>query len=258
MRLRAALPVLLLAGAATSSGTTAASTPPWPSWLETAPVRNGAAVDAIYRSLLLERKASSFERDPKGLEEYKADEKRFRFDRAEFAAASGPFAGEWHFVDPGDQRWPRAAVRWTIAPSARYRVAAEIWCDGDAPACDEAQSWLRRLQAPRPVPDPAGRYSQWKTIALRETCQPQAPNTPPPRYPPEEDRRGIGGTAIVGVFFNACGEVRDAWIVRSTGNRNLDRSAVIVARRWRITPPASRAKGGDATVSIEFIPKPTS
>ena len=58
----------------------------------------------------------------------------------------------------------------------------------------------------------------------------------PPKYPPEEQRRGVQGTTILIVSIDANGGVLDVEVERSSGNRNLDRAAVQAARRWRFNP----------------------
>ena len=55
----------------------------------------------------------------------------------------------------------------------------------------------------------------------------------PPKYPPEENRRGVEGTCVLIVSIDASGGVLDVQVERSSGNRNLDRAAVQAARRWR-------------------------
>ncbi|HOK47141.1 MAG TPA: TonB family protein, partial [Bryobacteraceae bacterium] len=63
----------------------------------------------------------------------------------------------------------------------------------------------------------------------------------PPKYPPEEQRRGIQGTTVLVVSIDASGGVLDVEVEKSSGNRNLllieDRTAQstlpeIPASRW--------------------------
>ena len=58
----------------------------------------------------------------------------------------------------------------------------------------------------------------------------------PPKYPPEEQRRGVQGTCVLIVSIDANGGVLDVVVERSSGNRNLDRAAVQAARRWSFRP----------------------
>lgn len=78
----------------------------------------------------------------------------------------------------------------------------------------------------------------------------------PPRYPNEEQRRGIGGTVILIISIDANGGVLDVEVQHSSGNRNLDRAAMQAARKWKFNPEvrngqkvASRVK-----VPVEFRP----
>ena len=79
----------------------------------------------------------------------------------------------------------------------------------------------------------------------------------PPRYPPEEDRRGIGGTVTLLVQIDATGAVLDVQVEKSSGNRNLDRSAMQAARRWRFNPGSRGGVkvGGLVRVPVTFNPK---
>lgn len=63
----------------------------------------------------------------------------------------------------------------------------------------------------------------------------------PPQYPPEEARRGITGTVTVSLSYDPNGNVLDVQVIKSSGNRNLDRAAVKAAKRWKINP---RVVGG--------------
>ena len=58
----------------------------------------------------------------------------------------------------------------------------------------------------------------------------------PPKYPPEEQRRGVQGTTVLIVSIDANGGVLDVEVEKSSGNRNLDRAAVAAARRWKFNP----------------------
>ena len=73
----------------------------------------------------------------------------------------------------------------------------------------------------------------------------------PPRYPPEEMRRGVTGTTVLIVSIDASGNVMDVAVERSSGNRNLDREAVKAARRWRFNP---EVKNGQKIASRVRVP----
>jgi protein TonB len=73
----------------------------------------------------------------------------------------------------------------------------------------------------------------------------------PPKYPPEEMRRGIEGTTVLIVSIDASGNVLDVEVEKSSGNRNLDRAAVQAARRWRFNP---EVKNGQKVASRVRVP----
>mgnify|MGYP003410523629 CR=1 FL=1 len=69
-------------------------------------------------------------------------------------------------------------------------------------------------------------------------------------------RDGIEGKVLVGIAFNSCGNVRDAWIQQSSGNPDLDRAAVKQALKWQIDAqslPKPVFETGRATVPIRFV-----
>lgn len=53
------------------------------------------------------------------------------------------------------------------------------------------------------------------------------------RYPSRPLRRGIEGRVRVGVEVGTDGEVSRSWIMKSSGNRELDRAASMYLRGWR-------------------------
>ncbi|MCR6495081.1 energy transducer TonB [Thermomonas sp. S9] len=73
----------------------------------------------------------------------------------------------------------------------------------------------------------------------------------PPRYPPEEMRRQIQGTAVLIISIDASGNVLDIEVERSSGNRNLDRAAMQAARKWRFNP---EIKNGQKVASRVRVP----
>ncbi len=128
---------------------------------------------------------------------------------------------------------------------------------------------------PSPVPpppeDPPMVYDDPSPVAI--AAPPPAPPAPPtgtpdfaasedpsgrsmfkPNYPPEEQRRGITGSVILLVQIDASGQVLEVTIEKSSGNRNLDRSAMQAARRWRFNPGSrSGVKvGGTVRVPVNF------
>lgn len=78
-----------------------------------------------------------------------------------------------------------------------------------------------------------------------------------PIYPAKEARDGIGGEVVLRVSVDAQGMVSDVQVERSSGNSNLDRSAMATARRWRYLPAVQDGHPVDAglLVPITFTPQ---
>ena len=69
------------------------------------------------------------------------------------------------------------------------------------------------------------------------------PVTPPrvasavqPRYPSSARSRGIEGVTGVKMLVGADGRVQEAFVVRSSGNADLDQAALDAVYKWRFTP----------------------
>ena len=69
------------------------------------------------------------------------------------------------------------------------------------------------------------------------------PVTPPrvasavqPRYPSSARSRGIEGVTGVKMLVGADGRVQEAFVVRSSGNGDLDQAALDAVYKWRFTP----------------------
>jgi TonB family protein len=86
-----------------------------------------------------------------------------------------------------------------------------------------------------------------------EACIQGPVSMPPPRYPPQEVRQGIGGVVEVEVVTNRCGQPRRVRIVRSSGNRNLDASTRMAAEDW-VLPAAPTIGHLVAKLPITFTP----
>lgn len=103
---------------------------------------------------------------------------------------------------------------------------------------------------PLPPPPPAP-----KPVApVANTSQPTPISAPPPRYPSDAMRRGVGGTVRVKVTVAADGSVEQLDIVETSGNRSLDRAALETLRRWRFQPAtrAGQPVSADVVVPISF------
>jgi TonB family protein len=107
------------------------------------------------------------------------------------------------------------------------------------------------LASPAPAPDLTPDPTRRDPVALA---------TYAPNYPEQENCEGIGGHASVLLTYDDEGVITDIQIAKTTGNRNLDRSATTTARSWLIAPGTrhDRPVAGQATVSVNFEPEPSS
>ncbi|MEO6226395.1 MAG: TonB family protein [Thermomonas sp.] len=92
--------------------------------------------------------------------------------------------------------------------------------------------------------------------ASGDNSAPVAVSQPPPSYPREALRRGIGGTVRVQVTVSPDGSVERMELATSSGDRNLDRAAMEAVRRWRFQPAMRNGQPISATVVIplDFTP----
>jgi TonB family protein len=76
------------------------------------------------------------------------------------------------------------------------------------------------------------------------------------RYPPQQQREGIGGTSVVQVTVDASGAARAISIRLSSGNGGLDRAAIRHAERLRFEPAlrAGLPVEGIILVPVNFTP----
>jgi protein TonB len=70
-----------------------------------------------------------------------------------------------------------------------------------------------------------------------------------PAYPPDLQRAGIEGVAVVRVVVEEDGTVSDASIARTSGHAGFDEAAVASLRAWRFEPPGRRVR---TDVSVRF------
>lgn len=152
-----------------------------------------------------------------------------------YVHGAGEREGLWHFPgwDVVDLRWhPKQALRIedTSTPDD-YAITFHVLCEQRDDACAaleaEARTWFAPVQ--------------------HEACKPGPVSMPPPAYPEDRLRMGITGTVIVLMHTNACGQVRDVQISRSSGDRALDMAAMAAVRRWRID------ESGVGEVPITFV-----
>ena len=166
-----------------------------------------------------------------------------------FSVPDGEYRGDWTFFAAVGDQLPRSAWRIQISNAPPYRVTAERYCSGEE--CDRLASELRKMPAPRPAGGES-LLSDWRRIVSTEECDRLLPvATPGPIFPPEEMRRGITGNVTVKAYQNQCGDVRDALLEKSSGNRNLDRAALKRVLRWRV-PVMPRGRAGWSLQTLRF------
>lgn len=138
-----------------------------------------------------------------------------------------------------------------------YHVRATMHCYDAPEFCKAYRNRQMPLLAPKPVAA-AGDLAlrQWRNRVLTEPCTVFARNMRQPDYPATALRNGIEGLVKVGIVFNTCGNVRDAWVQHSSGSRELDRAAATQALKWQIDAqslPKAIFESGHATVPIRFL-----
>lgn len=165
---------------------------------------------------------------------------------------------DYDFYTPGDTATaqdPNATLPAPIAPDlADGNGASGLRVDPAAstetPPPTDATGIVQRPPAPvatpEPTPDPNSIVGD-RTTPIPLTRQ-------PPRYPPEELRRDIGGTVRVRVHVAIDGSVESNDIETSSGSRNLDRAALEATRRWTFQPATRNGQPvpADVVVPIEF------
>lgn len=166
----------------------------------------------------------------------------------------------WIYQAPDfGSKWPSKAQRITDTSDARgYNVRVTNFCTDSVADCADFLAARNNTLAPKPFTGaPALALQQWYQRIATEACVTRPISMSQPRYPPLTLRDGIGGTVRVGFRFNPCGNVRDAWIETSSGNRDLDRAALNEVLKWQIdttTLPEGR-NTGMAIAPITFRPE---
>lgn len=172
---------------------------------------------------------------------------------------SGNAMHTWVFDEPDQPGGliARALELEDLSGPSGYHVRATVHCYDAPEFCKAYRNRQTPLLAPKPAA-PSGELAQrqWRNRVITESCTVFARNMRQPRYPETALRNGIEGLVLVGILFNSCGNVRDAWVQRSSGNRELDRAAMTQALKWQIdisTLPNPLLQPGRANVPIKFI-----
>jgi protein TonB len=82
--------------------------------------------------------------------------------------------------------------------------------------------------------------------------KPQPINIPVPTYPDMARTAGIEGQAVVEALVDVDGSVKDARILKPSGNASLDQAAIDAAMRSKFSPAKQRDKAVRVWVSIPF------
>jgi len=172
---------------------------------------------------------------------------------------SGNAMHTWVFDEPDQPGGliARALELEDLSGPSGYHVRATLHCYDAPEFCKAYRNRQLPLLAPKPAA-PSGDLAQrqWHNRVRTEPCTVFARNMRQPRYPETALRDGIEGSVLVGILFNSCGNVRDAWVQLSSGHRELDRAATTQALKWQIdisALPIPLLQPGRANVPIKFV-----
>ena len=133
----------------------------------------------------------------------------------------------------------------------------------------EAEQWMQ----PAPVPTPIAKPPRRKPVASgtpgnstrREKAAASGPATaasgaksaradylrnPPPVYPAEAKRNGQQGVALFRVVVNAGGHAESVTLIKTSGYRILDNSALGAVRKWKFHPATIGGVKVSSTVKV--------
>ena len=117
------------------------------------------------------------------------------------------------------------------------------------------------LAAPRPAPtmefNIGGTDSESNAIVTGDHVIPAAPDkrarNRPPVYPEESARRGEHGAVLVMIHVSPDGSIDGVEIIRSSGYRLLDRSAVDAVQTWRFVPAVKDGEPVPFDMPMRFV-----
>jgi TonB family protein len=165
----------------------------------------------------------------------------------------------WTFFRDAENSIPSRLQKISIPAAKNYTVDAWVYCSEKTLACTnliEATSTMKPL-FPRVLIKNTEQHSDWLRIARAEPCDATLPiKMPGPNYPADAQRDSISGTVVLQFNFNACGDVLNAWIVKSSQHPCLDASALKAVSRWRVNTAnlgTSLVSEGLAQVPVKFI-----
>ena len=184
---------------------------------------------------------------------------------AENTSSNEPNA-KWYEVSlvDGSRRYiPISQANGALVEPGKYAVVVDQWkrdmaaqaARGNASAANAVgQDSSAAIQSEAADADTSSGDYTYYNPDRAGSVDPASRNMFPPSYPQEELRRGIQGTSILIVSIDADGNVQDVSVESSSGNRNLDREAVIAARRWSFNPEIrdGQQMASRVRVPIEF------
>jgi TonB family protein len=166
---------------------------------------------------------------------------------------------QWQFFRDGENSLPTRLQKILIPEAKNYAVDAWVYCREKTDACTrliKATSIIKPI-APTMRTENAEQHSEWLRIARAEPCDAKLPiKMPGPQYPPEAQREFMSGTVVLQFNFNACGDVLNAWVAKSSQHPVLDSSALKAISGWRVDGASlSRSSIGEglAQVPVKFI-----
>lgn len=102
--------------------------------------------------------------------------------------------------------------------------------------------------AARSAPRPARSSTATRTPASRSA---ELLAHAQPRYPVEQQRRGVEGDVTLRITVDKAGVPTDIGYASRSGDPALDRAALVAARNWRFRPAT---RGGEAVTSTVDVP----
>lgn len=108
------------------------------------------------------------------------------------------------------------------------------------PAMPEAADAGARIEEIAPPPRASAAVEPTPPVAAAavqlSASSPVPIESPGPRYPRRALRRGESGEVLLRIQVDARGVPSQVDVASSSGSRDLDRAAVVAARRWRFRP----------------------
>lgn len=164
------------------------------------------------------------------------------------ALANVPIGSEFEYhleaaITKLDGKWEVTEARSSEASFPEGSAAATALAASEA-ANAAADAALNALYATDNAPiAPEPNNISTKSIGEQEVQLPDRDASilfsPAPKYPPAASRAGISGRVVVEIDFDRSGNLTNVTIFESSRNRDLDRSAMDVVRKWKFSPAVS-------------------